>query len=33
MFLAFEVLCGMGRDQVVGGLLMVLAVAVIIVYG
>jgi len=29
----FEVLCGMSRDQVVGALLMVLAVAVIIVYG
>ena len=33
MFSCFGVLCGMGRDQVVGALLMVLSVAVIIVYG
>ena len=29
----FEVLCGMSRDQVVGALLMVLAVTVIVAYG
>jgi len=33
MFSRFEALCGMSKDQVVGALLMVLAVAVIIAYG
>jgi predicted DNA-binding transcriptional regulator len=33
MFSYYEVLCGMSRDQVFGMLLMVLAVAVIIIYG